>query len=46
MTEIDCTECNAQPQLHRKQNNLLELRCECGHVRTIKVAQRLPEGWT
>jgi DNA-directed RNA polymerase subunit RPC12/RpoP len=40
-----CVDCGSPVGLHRTESNQLELRCACGHRRTVKVARATPEAW-
>lgn len=43
---IVCDDCGEAVTLDRDEYNTLTVTCACDGYRTVKVNQRLPEGWS
>ena len=46
MTTLRCSDCGGIVELARRQNNTLLVKCACGKGQSVKVAGKIPDGWT
>lgn len=40
-----CTDCESEIKEQRNSNRQLQLTCDCGETRSIKIASMPPEKW-